>query len=108
MTRRARVLLALPLAAVATFGVAGCKAVQEGAKAVSDTTVAGDNSPNANALACVNERQEVQLAVDSFTILRSQVPTEAELVPDFLRNESALFDLAADGTVIPAPGSGCS
>ena len=69
--------------------------------------VAGDNSPNANNVACGAERQEVELAVESFTILRGHVPTELELVPDFLRTESTLLDIAPDGTVIPSPGSPC-
>jgi len=104
MTGRLRVLLAVALAA---FAVSGCKAIEEGTKAISDTTVAGDNSPNANNVACGAERQEVELAVESFTILRGHVPTELELVPDFLRTESTLLDIAPDGTVIPSPGSPC-
>ncbi|MDO8403140.1 MAG: hypothetical protein Q7T27_06555 [Pseudomonas sp.] len=105
MNAQFRLLLATSLVALTA---AGCKVAEEGAKAISDTTVAGDHSPNANNVACANERLEVQLAVDSFTILRSHVPTELELVPDFLRTESALFDIAVDGTVVPAPASPCA
>jgi len=105
MTRPVRVLLAVSFAA---FAVSGCKAVEEGAKAISDTTVAGDNSPNANSVACGAERHEVELAVESFTLLRGHVPTEVELVPDFLRSESKLMDIAVDGTVVAAPGAPCT
>ena len=105
MTRSARALLAV---SVAAFAVSGCKAVEEGAKAISDTTVAGDNSPNANNVACGAERLELELAIESFSLLRGHVPTELELVPDFLRIESTLLDIAPDGTVIPAPGSPCA
>ena len=99
------------VAAAALLSVAsltGCKAVEEGTKAISNTTIAGDNSPNANSVACGSERQEVELAVESFSLLKGHVPTEVELVPDYLRTESKLMDIAADGTVIPAPGAGCS
>lgn len=112
MTARTMVL-ALSVAAGAV-ALSACGLVKEGAKAISEqSTVPGQTAPangggNANAVACVTERQEIQLAVDSYEILRGGLPTtEAELVPDFLLHESTLFDITPEGQVVPAPGSGC-
>ena len=105
--------LAVALAAGA-LSLSACGLVKEGAKAISEqSTVPGQTLPangggNANAVACGTERQEIQLAVDSYEILRGTLPvSEAELVPDFLLHESTLFDITPAGEVVPAPGSGC-
>jgi hypothetical protein len=113
-TRRRALLVAAVLGASAL--VSACDAVKEGVKAISPTTstiagappATGGGTPNANAVACLTERNNVQLAVDSYTLLEGAPPAaEAQLVPDYLRVESELFDIAPDGTVIPAPGAGC-
>ncbi len=102
------VLVAVPLAA--------CGLIEEGTKAISATTTTvagaqpqpGGGGGNANAVTCMTELDVFQLAVDSYTILNGGPPAnEAALVPDWLRAESQLFDLAPDGSVVPAPGSGC-
>ena len=53
---------------LSSAALAGCKAVEQGTKAISRTTVAGEDSPNANSVACGSERQEVELAVESFSL----------------------------------------
>lgn len=102
--------------ALSTGGLAlsSCGLVKEGAKAISEpTTVPGQTTPpdgngNANAMACVTERQQVELAVESYDLLNGTLPTsEADLVPDYLRIESTLYDITPAGEVVPAPGSGC-
>lgn len=56
----------------------------------------------------MTERQEIELAVSSYEILKGSLPaTEADLVPDFLRTQSALFDITPTGEVVAVPGSGC-
>ena len=106
MTGTTRLMAAAVLGVVA---LCGCKAVEQGTKAISNTTIAGDNSPNANSMACVSERHEVQMAVDSYTLLEDKPPAgEAALVPDYLRTQSKLMDIGPDGKVVAAPGSGCA
>ena len=115
MNRTARVLVAT-IAVAGAFTLSGCKAVEKGIKAISPTTStavgqtapAGGGDPNANAVSCTTERPMFQLAVDSYTMLENKPPaSEAALVPDYLVAESKLMDLAADGTVVAAPNSGC-
>lgn len=109
----ARTLLLAASLAV-SFSVSSCGLVKKGAEAVSEQstvpgqTVAPDGGGNAHGVACVTERQEIELAVTSYEILRGSLPvSEAELVPDFLKHESALFDITPTGEVVAVPGSGC-
>ena len=115
MNRTARVF-AVAIAVAGTLMLSGCKTVEQGIKAISPTTStivgqtapAGGLDPNANAVSCANERQVFELAVESYTILEGMPPaSEATMVPDYLVSESKLMDLAADGTVVAAPNSGC-
>ena len=110
-----RAVLAVALLGTTAL-MSGCGVIKEGINAISATTTTvagaqpapGGGSPNANAVVCSTERNVFELAVESFTILKGEPPaSEAALVPDWLRAESPLFDLAPDGTVIPAPGAGC-
>lgn len=60
-----------------------------------------------NALACSSDLESLLLAVEAYTMLNVDSPTaESDLVPDYLRSESQLYDLV-DGQPAPAPGSGC-
>jgi hypothetical protein len=71
--------------------------VQEGLAAVDES----------KALACDSERRAVEIAVEAFEITEGRPPAgEGELVPDWLRQESDLFDVA-DGVVVPATDSPC-
>lgn len=55
----------------------------------------------AGGLACDAERRTLEQAVEAYTLLEGRPPAdEGELVPDFLRAESELFDVT-DGTVVP-------
>jgi hypothetical protein len=92
---------ALPLAAVAALSLSGCpsKTVQEGAKAV----------PKATQAQCQVERDIMQKAVEAYTLLKGQPPKdEASMVPDWLIDQSAYYDLDAKGNVVPHPGTGCT
>ena len=61
----------------------------------------------ASALACSSDLGNLQLAIEAFTTLNAAPPTaESELVPDWLRAESELYDLV-DGQIVPAADSGC-
>ena len=110
-----RAVLAVALLGTTAL-MTGCGVIEEGIDAISATTTTvagaqpapGGGSPNANAVVCATERNVFELAVESYTILKGAAPvSEASMVPDWLRAESPLFDLAPDGTVIPAPGAGC-
>jgi len=100
--------------AASVMTLSACGLVKKGAEAISgDSTVPGQTVPangggNAHGVACVTERQEIELAVSSYEILKGSLPvSEADLVPDFLRTESALFDITPTGEVVAVPGSGC-
>ena len=61
-----------------------------------------------SALACDADLLTLQTAIDSFTLLNVDPPAaESDLVPDWLRSESALYDLVA-GQIVAAPASGCA
>jgi hypothetical protein len=56
---------------------------------------------------CTSERRAVEIAVQAFEITSGRPPaSEDELVPDWLRRQSTLFDVAA-GVVVPADDSPC-
>ena len=58
---------------------------------------------------CVEERDMFEKAIENFAILENRDPvTEAEMVPTYMRAESALMDLGPGHTVVAAPGSGCN
>ncbi len=60
-----------------------------------------------SALACDADRLTLETAIENFTLLNVDPPAaESDLVPDWLRSESQLYDLV-DGQVVPAPDSGC-
>jgi hypothetical protein len=63
-----------------------------------------------NAAACVTEKADIQQAVQNFTLLNPDTPvTETALVAaGILHSPSALMDITADGTVVPAAGSVCA
>ena len=63
---------------------------------------------NAGTQACELERATLEAVIETYTALTGVAPTEVQLVPDYLREESALFDLSADGTLTPAAGSICT
>lgn len=73
-------------------------ALEEGARAV----------PRADRLACEADRMTVQQALDAFAMLEGRPPLDqSELVPDWLREPSAWWDVDG-GVVVLAPGSPCA
>lgn len=77
-------------------------AVQSGA------CVAEDSVDDASASTCSAERYLVEQAVEAYIVLEGTPPTsEAALIPNYLRRESASMDVDSAGNVVAAPGSGC-
>ncbi len=84
-------------------------------------TACGANSPaevvvkpgisaiaQSSSLACDADLSTLQAAYDNFTLLNAGPPAaESDLVPDWLRSESQLYDIVG-GQVVPAPDSGCA
>lgn len=70
---------------------------------------ASDDPDDASMSSCAAERHLVEKAVEAYYILEGAAPTdESQLVPNYLRKESAAMDVDAAGNVVAAPGSGCS
>jgi hypothetical protein len=63
-----------------------------------------------NAAACVQERSTIEKAVEAYMLLKPDTPvTEAGMVADgFIREQSVLMDVTADGLVVTAPGTVCT
>lgn len=87
--------------AVVGVAVAGCFAgcvPKEGVDGVEDAATSS----------CAAERHSVEQAVEAYYVLEGTNPTlESDLVPNYMRTESASMDLDAAGNVVAAPGSGC-
>ena len=59
------------------------------------------------ALACNADRTTLETAIEAYTTLEGEPPAnEAALVGDWIREESALYDVE-NGVVVPVPDSGC-
>jgi len=63
---------------------------------------------NAGAATCGVDKQTLQMAVDAYAAMNTTPPTEAALVPDFLREQVVGWDLDANGDIVPAPGGPCA
>jgi hypothetical protein len=62
----------------------------------------------ADVMVCQTERLTLQTAVEAYTALNGAPPaTEAELVGDWLREESPRWDLDPSGAIVAAPDGGC-
>jgi hypothetical protein len=86
---------------VAVFVLSSCAVMQAQKDGVQGVAQASD-------MACVQARTDLQKALEAYDILNGGMPpNEAALVPDYLREESQLMDMDAQGNVISAPGSGC-
>ncbi len=84
--------------AVGLLAVGGCRQ-KEAAADIS----------NATSAQCYAERNMLEQAIEAYQILEGSLPpSEAAMVPDYLRIESVYLDIDANGNVIPAPNSGCS
>jgi hypothetical protein len=96
------------VASVAVLGVgalAACGSSSPGEVVVKPGITAIRES---NALACDADLLALQSAMENFTVLNAGPPTaESDLVPDWLRAESELYDIV-DGVIVPATGSACA
>jgi hypothetical protein len=62
-----------------------------------------------NSLACDADRVALGTAIETFIALEGRPPAdETELVGLYIREPSVMFDIATDGTLVPAPGSVCT
>ena len=99
------------IAATACLALSGCpsKTVKEGATAAGAPDPASPGGVNATSAQCRAERDTLEMAIETYTILNGAPPlSEAAMVPDWLLGESVFMDIDANGLVVPAPGSGCT
>jgi hypothetical protein len=93
----------LALGAAGSLGVVGLTAC--------GTVEAKQGTPaivKASSLACDSARNELQKAVEAYTMLEQKPPAnEQALIPSYLLAPSQLMDIDAKGNVVAAPGSGC-
>jgi hypothetical protein len=121
------VITRLLVAAAALAAFAGCSSAPDGSAPTADRPATSATAPaeigdlgdamevaagapaEADAGACELERDVVESAIEMFAALTGAPPvSEDELVSEgMLVEPSTRFDLAADGTVVPAPGSPC-
>ena len=62
----------------------------------------------ATTLMCQQDKATLLQAIEAYTLLEGAAPTEAQLVPDYVREQSTFYDLDAAGSVVPAPTSTCT
>ena len=58
---------------------------------------------------CVIERRTLETATEAYWAMTDGPPVDEQTLVDvgFLREQAERFDLASDGSVVPAPGGGC-
>jgi hypothetical protein len=84
--------------------VAGVDVVEPFVTSVQEGVAGIDES---ESVVCTSERRAIEIAVQAFEITSGRPPVgEDELVPDWLRRQSTLFDVA-NGVVVPATDSPC-
>lgn len=128
--RRLIALLITVTAAVAACGSSGGSDSQAGTATVDGTVVAVGAAPlpgdavgsigdavevaagapdQANDAACDIDRQTIEMAVDAFYATTGADPTsEQDLVDAQILQDVVLgWDIAADGSIVPAPGGAC-
>jgi hypothetical protein len=95
------VVSALGAVGLCVAGLSACAAIE--AKQGTQVIV------KASTLACDSARDELQKAVEAYTMLEQKPPAnEQALVPGYLLATSQLMDIDADGKVVAAPDSGCA
>jgi len=115
MRRQLSTTIVLVIAACALCGCSAAADVTATASnavggAADQAIGAADSIPAASAEVCAVERRTLAAAVDVYFAQHGPAAiTEAALVEDeLLRTEVEFFDVTADGTIVPAPGSGCT
>ncbi len=99
----------LTIAAFVSLVVTGCGASAGTTRDPTKPTLP-QTFDQVDSVACRDERRTIEAAVDTFRMLSSATTTLTEdaLVSEgYLRETSTWFDLAEDGSVVPAPGSRC-
>ena len=101
------------LVAVVVTGAAGCADDDGGAGDIADpidvAEVGVTAIAQADVMACQSDRTVLETAIDAYDALQGTSPTsDADLVTaGLLREESTLWDVTPDGSIVPAPGSTC-
>lgn len=104
MSRRLPVSLTLLLVVAGPLAVA-CSADERSVEAVVEPGVTA--IAQVGGQVCDLDRGMMESAMEAFALLEGELPTsEADLVPDYVREESTLFDIL-DGTLVAAPTSPC-
>lgn len=113
-TRKLKRSFAIASLLAAATGAAACSGGDDGGPAaiapIEQAEEGIEAAEQASGLACDADRRTLEVAVEAYTMMKGGAPVnEAVLVTDqFLREESALFDIAADGSVVAAAGSACA
>jgi hypothetical protein len=99
---------ALTLAGTATACADGAGGASDIRDPIDVAEVGVTAMAQADVMACQADHVTLETAIEAFTTLNGAPPaSEAELVGDWLREPSTLWDLDAAGALVPAPGSGC-
>ena len=104
-------MVVLAVAAVAWLG--GCADDDGGGGDIADpidvAEVGVTAIAQADVLACQSDRTLLETAVDAYDLMQGARPTsDADLVAaGLLREESSLWDVTPDGSIVAAPDSGC-
>lgn len=83
----------------------------DGVGSIGDAVEVAAGAPgDAADAACTVDRQTLELAVETYELLNGALPsTQQELLDaQMIRELSVRFELDADGSVVPAPGSPCT
>ena len=84
--------------------------VNDAVGSISDAVEVAAGAPaQAEAAACGVDRQTIETAVELFAATTGAAPTSEQDLVDagILHDVTAGWDLAADGSIVPAPGGAC-
>jgi hypothetical protein len=82
----------------------------DGVGGLGDAVAVAAGAPGqASDAACTLDRQTLENAVETYELLNGAVPTSQQELLDaqVIREPSTRFDVAADGAVVPVPGTTC-
>jgi hypothetical protein len=96
--------------AVVAVGAAPAPLPTDGVGSIGDAVEVAAGAPGEAAdAACTLDRQALEAAAETYELLNGAPATSQQELVDaqMIREPSVRFDIAADGTVVPAPGSPC-